>query len=173
MNWKVLLISFLDRFRKFSEHPSDRLREIGLTEGMTFLDVGCTLGFYSFVASSIVGEKGRVYALDINPALIDYVANRTRKEGIKNIKPIVTNAENTRLLQESVDMVFLHLVLHDIKNKHEALQEFYRVLKKGGKLVIDEETTIPLDEIKKLVEDNGFTFLNRLRKTVQVFRKET
>jgi ubiquinone/menaquinone biosynthesis C-methylase UbiE len=95
------------------------------------------------------------------------------KKESKTSNPIVTNAENTRLLQESVDIVFLHLVLYDIKNKHEALKKFYRVLKKGGKLVIDEETTIPLDEIKKLVEDNGFTFLNRLRKTVQVFRKET
>jgi ubiquinone/menaquinone biosynthesis C-methylase UbiE len=173
MNWKVLLISFLDRLRKFSEHPSERLREIGLAERMTFLDVGCTLGFYSFSASSIVGEKGLVYALDINSALIDYVSNRAKKYQVKNIKPIVANAENTGLPEESVDVVFLHLVFHDIENKQSALKEFFRILKKEGKLVIDEETAMSPDKIRKLAEQEGFTFSKSLRKSIQIFKKES
>ena len=173
MNWKVSLISFLDRFRQFSEHPFVRLREIELTEGMTFLDIGCALGFYSFPASSIVGEKGLVYALDINSALIQYVTNKAKKQGILNIKPITADAGKTGLPKESVDIVFFHLVLHDIKNKHAALKEFYRILKKDGKLVVDEETVMPLGEIKKLAEDSGFMFLKHLRKTIQIFKKES
>ncbi len=99
----------------------------------------------------------------MNPALIGYLTNKTRKQGIQNIKPLTANAEKTDLPQESVDIVFLHLVFHDIKNKHAALKEFYRVLKENGKLVIDEETLMPLGEIKKLAEDSDFMFLKHLR----------
>jgi len=171
MNWKILLVSFFEKFRKFSESPIERLTEIGLKEGMTFLDIGCTLGFYSFDASSLVGKRGLVYALDINPDFIAYIANKVRRKGIKNIQTIVASAQETSLPSESVDMVFLHLVLHNIEDKHAAIKEFNRILKTDGKLVIDEENVLPLDLIRKLVEDSGFTFSKRLRKTIQIFEK--
>jgi len=66
-------------------------------DGKIFLDVECALGFYSFPASSIVREKGLVYALDMNPALIGYLTNKARKQGIQNIKPITANVEKTDL----------------------------------------------------------------------------
>ena len=172
MNWKILLISFLDNLRKFSERPQERLAEIGLKKGMVFLDVGCALGFYSFYASLIIGEKGLVYALDINPDFIAYIANKAKDKGIQNIKTITANAQETGLLSQSVDIVFLHLVLHDINNKPAAIKEFYRILKKNGELVIDEENVMPPDAIRKLVEDAGFRFLKRLRKNIQIFKKE-
>jgi len=172
MNWKILLISFLEKFRKFSEHPLERLIEIGLKEGMTFLDVGCTLGFYSFYASSIVGERGLVYALDINPDFTAYIENKARRKGIKNIQTIVANAQETSLLSESIDMVFLHLVLHNIEDKHAAIQEFNRILKADGKLVIDEENVLPLELIRKLAKDSGFMFSKRSRKNMQIFEKK-
>ncbi|MGQ9507140.1 MAG: class I SAM-dependent methyltransferase [Candidatus Bathycorpusculaceae bacterium] len=172
MNWKTLLISFLENFRKISENPLERLIEIGLKEGMTFADIGCTLGFYSFAASQIVGEKGQVYAVDINPDFIAYIAKKTEKRGIKNIKAMVANAQEIALPSESVNIVFLHLVLHDIKDKTAAIKEFYRILKKNGKLVIDEENVMVLDVIRKLAEDSGFKFCKRLRKTIQIFEKQ-
>jgi len=171
VNWKITLISFIENFRKLSEHPQERLSEIGLKEGMAFLDVGCTLGFYSFHAASIVGERGLVYALDINPDFIDYISKKASREGKKHIKTIVANAQETGLPQKSVDIVFLHLVLHDIEDKTRAIKEFNRILKQDGKLVIDEENVMPLDLIKRLAEDSGFKFSKRLRKTIQIFEK--
>jgi len=52
-----------------------------------------------------------------------------------------------------------------------AIKEFSRILKKRGKLVIDEEKVMPLDLIRELVEDSGFRFSKHLRKTIQVFEK--
>jgi len=171
MNWKILVISFLEKFRKLSEDPLERLTEIGLKGGMTFLDVGCTLGFYSFPAASIVREKGLVYALDINSDFIEYIENKAKKKGIENVKSIAADAQNTGLSQESVDIVFLHLVLHDIEDKRKAIREFNRILKVNGKLVIDEENIISPNSIRKLVEEPGFRFSRNLRKTVQIFEK--
>jgi ubiquinone/menaquinone biosynthesis C-methylase UbiE len=160
-----------ENFRRVTERPLERLSEIGLKEGMIFLDVGCTLGFYSFCAASIVGEKGLVYALDMNPNLIEYVKNKAERKRMKNIKTFVANAQETGLPPESVDMVFLHLVLHDIEDKPVAIREFNRILKRSGRLVIDEEDVMPLDMVRKLAEDSGFTFSECLRKTIQIFEK--
>jgi len=171
LNWKIPLISFFENFRKISENPLERLTEIGLKEGMTFAVIGCTLGFYSFAASRIVGDKGVVYALDINPDFTAYVEEKAKRKGIKNIKAIVADAQEITLSSESVDMVFLHLVLHDIKNKTVALKEFYRILKENGKLVIDEENVMSLAVIRKLAEDSGFKFHKLLRKSIQIFEK--
>jgi len=171
MNWKILLISLFEPFRKLAEHPAERLREIGLEEGMTFLDVGCTLGFYSFYASSIVGERGQVHALDVNSEFVDYVRKKAQRKGTQNVNALVANAQEIGLPSESVDMVFLHLVLHDVKDKHTAMKEFKRILKKNGKLVIDEENVMPLDHIKEMAENFGFSRSKCLRKTMQIFEK--
>ena len=171
MNWKIMLISLLENFRKVTEHPLERLTEIGLKEGMTFLDIGCALGFYSFYASSIVGERGLVYALDVNPNFIEHIKNRAVKKGIKIIRTVIANAQQTSLPPKSVDIVFLHLVLHAIKDKPAAIREFDRILKPNGRLVIDEENVMPLSSIRKMVEESNFRFSNCLRKTVQIFEK--
>jgi ubiquinone/menaquinone biosynthesis C-methylase UbiE len=171
LNWKILPVSFLENFRKVSEHPLERLTEVGLKRGMTFLDVGCALGFYSFYASSIVGEKGLVYALDVNPSSIAYVRNKATRKRIGNIKVVVANAQETGLQPESVDVVFLHLVLHDVKDKHAAMREFNRVLRPNGRLVVDEENVMPPILVRELAEESGFRFYGCLRKTVQIFGK--
>jgi ubiquinone/menaquinone biosynthesis C-methylase UbiE len=83
----------------------------------------------------------------------------------------VANAQETGLPSESVDVVFLHLVLHDIEDKSAAIKEFKRVLKSHGKLVIDEENVMPHDLIRRLAEDSGFILSKHSRKTTQIFEK--
>jgi ubiquinone/menaquinone biosynthesis C-methylase UbiE len=173
VGWKITLISIIDKFRKISEHPVEKLQEIGVKEGMTFLDVGCTLGFYSFPAATLVGKKGLVIALDKNPECIEWVANKVKKKALTNIKTVVADACNLGLPEHSVDIVFLHLVLHDIDDKPKAIKEFHKVLKNHGKLVIDEEHAMPLSDIRDLAEHEGFKFSKCLWKTMQVFEKIT
>ena len=172
VNWKILVLSFIEKFRKLSEDPLERLTEMGVKEGMIFLDVRCALGFYSFPAASIVGEKGLVYALDINADFTKYVSEKAKKKGIKNTKAITAKAENTGLSSQSVDIVFLHLVLHDIEDKQRAVKEFNRILKARGKLIIDEENVIPLNFIRRLAEETGFRLSKILRKTIQIFERD-
>lgn len=166
-----MLIAFLEKFRKLSENPEERLDDIGLKKGMTFLDVGCALGFYSFPAASIVGGSGVVYALDVDSEYAEYVARKAKNQGTKQIKTIVADAQDTGLPPGSVDIIFLHLVFHDIGDKPKAVREFHRILKATGNLVIDEEDVVPLDTVQNLVEGAGFRTSRTLRKTVQVFEK--
>ena len=171
MELRVWFASFLEYFRRTTERPLERLREVGLREGMTFLDVGCSLGFYSFPASEIVGEKGRVIALDINPKLVGAVASKSERRGIRNIEAVVADAHETGIPHESADMVFMHLVLHDLDDKPRAMREFGRVLKGNGRLVVDEENVMPREEIREIAESWGFKFVRRSGDSTQIFEK--
>lgn len=73
------------RLRDWFTNPSKVLARIGIKERQTVLDFGCGPGSYTIPAARIVGEKGRVYALDIHPLAIKTVEKKARKQRLTNI----------------------------------------------------------------------------------------
>ncbi len=59
-----------------------------LRPGDVFLDVGCHTGFYALFASALVGDSGRVYAIDADPHSIARTAENARLNGMANIDPV-------------------------------------------------------------------------------------
>lgn len=103
--------------------------------GQTLLDYGCGPGSFTIPAARIVGTRGKVYALDCFPRQLEIVAEKSRKEGLTNIETILSDSE-TGLPDESVDVIWMCDVIHEITERREVLEEMYRVLKWGGALVI-------------------------------------
>ncbi len=66
-------------------HPKLNLESIGLRAGMVFMDIGCGDGFFTIPAARLVGEKGKVYAVDIDASAIERLKRKAMKEGLKNI----------------------------------------------------------------------------------------
>ena len=62
-------------------HPKLKLENIGLSAGMVFMDIGCGYGFFTIPAAKIVGEKGRVYAVDIDASAIDRLQREAAEKG--------------------------------------------------------------------------------------------
>jgi ubiquinone/menaquinone biosynthesis C-methylase UbiE len=105
-------------------NPEEILQATGLEEGMTFVDVGCGDGFFTFLAAEIVGEKGQVYAVDIDKAAIERLQKKAKELGYKNIKAVAGQAEETVFCKNCADVVFYSMDLHDfdqvIKVLHNA-----------------------------------------------------
>lgn len=104
-------------------------------EGQYFLDFGCGTGDFSIPAARIVGNKGKVFALDCNPKQLEIVAKKARKAGVNNIQTILSERQ-ADLASESIDIVWMCDVLHEIRGKREVLEEAHRLLKKQGTLII-------------------------------------
>jgi ubiquinone/menaquinone biosynthesis C-methylase UbiE len=68
--------------RKKELDPLKYLKEKGLKKGMTFADIGCGPGFFVFPASEIVGEKGKVYALDTQQEMLNELNKRRPSENV-------------------------------------------------------------------------------------------
>lgn len=108
---------------------------MGLRAGFTFVDVGCGDGFFAIPAAKLVGEKGKVYASDIDGEAIGMLKEKAAKEGLGNLHSKVGAAEETVFCESCADIVFFGIVLHDFSSQAKVLANAKRMLKPSGKLV--------------------------------------
>ena len=110
----------------------------GITAGKTVADIGAGSGWFTTRAAKRVGDAGIVYAVDINPEAIQYIADRLRKEKIDNVKTILSQADDPKLPANSVDSVLMLKTYHEIAKPVMLLQNLRTALRAGAKVgVID------------------------------------
>lgn len=121
-------------------NPETVLRELDLTSGLKVMDIGAGSGAYAISLGRIVGDSGKVYAVDVQQELLAKLkkeAERARLHGVITI--VWANAEKlggTKLQDNSLDAVVLSNVLFQAENKKGMIEEGRRVLKLGGKMLI-------------------------------------
>jgi ubiquinone/menaquinone biosynthesis C-methylase UbiE len=121
--------------RRKWQNPEAILAEIGLKPGFTFIDVGCGEGFFALPAARLVGNRGRVYGLDIYEEAIQRLKEKATKEGLKNLTLKVGAAEETILCKACANIVFFGIDLHDFRDPPKALINAKKMLKPGGRLI--------------------------------------
>jgi ubiquinone/menaquinone biosynthesis C-methylase UbiE len=124
-----------EALRRRWRNPEVTLKSVGLSAGMVFADVGCGDGFFAVPAAQLVGEKGVVYAVDVDTSAIERLKDKASEKGLKNVTAKVGEAEETVFCEECADMVFYSRVLHDFKDPAKVLQNAKRMLKRAGTLV--------------------------------------
>lgn len=116
--------------------PESTLRLFGLDRGVeNLVDFGCGYGTFTVAAAKLV--SGTVYALDIEPEMIDAVRAKCRLAGLDNVQPEVRDfvSSGTGLAENSVDAALLFNILHH-ENPRDLLAEALRILKPGGRLAV-------------------------------------
>jgi ubiquinone/menaquinone biosynthesis C-methylase UbiE len=134
---------------------------------MKVLEIGCGSGAFTTFAARVVGNKGIVYALDIQPDMLYQLENKlsqSKNKDINNIKLLVSSAYNLPFENNSIDLVYMVTVFGEIPDRKKALKEIKRVLKPNGILAITELFLDPdyllKSTIKKLGEDVEFKLDN-------------
>jgi ubiquinone/menaquinone biosynthesis C-methylase UbiE len=126
---------------KSSESHLDKeviLKELNIVPGQTILDAGCGNGYMSKEFSRLVGNSGKVYALDPDDSAIKILAEETKGTNITPILGDITKI--TALENSSIDLIYLSTVLHGFSNNQmDGFQgEVKRILKPNGILAIVE-----------------------------------
>jgi len=124
------------RRRFFS--PRRSLDRIGVATGMTVLELGPGPGFLTIEAAHRIGGSGRLYCLDIAPAMIAMVRKKITGVAADNVSLAVGNGECLPFKDTSFDLAYLVTVIGEIPNKRQAFHELYRVLRPGGILSVSE-----------------------------------
>ncbi len=103
----------------------------------TVLDLGSGTGL---LALAIAPHVDTVWAVDISPAMCDYLRTKAESAGLENIKVAVGSAVSLPLVEDSVDVVISNYCLHHLRDrdKQRAVLEAMRVLRPGGRLVIGD-----------------------------------
>lgn len=111
---------------------------VGPLPGAAVADVGAGSGFMTLLFAQMVGPQGKVFAVDINPKLLEHIAARARSEGLANVQTIVASAKDSNLPPNSVDLVFICDTYHHFEYPRETMASIHRALKPGGQLVLVE-----------------------------------
>lgn len=127
------LMSCMFRVRDLLLPRAEILKEVGIEPGFCVLDYGCGPGGYVAGAVELVGESGKVYALDIQPLAVQRVQALARKRQLTNVETIHSGCE-TGLPDNIVDVVLLYDIFHMLSEPEMVLAELHRVLKPGGTL---------------------------------------
>lgn len=139
----------------FLRHPKQDLQKAPLKEGMTVVDYACGPGHYTIPLAEIVGPKGRVYAVDIQPLAMETVKRKAARKSLRNIITVLVNSYNTGITDASADIVIFMDTLHMITDPHALFQEICRLLKPNGLLFMDGGH-MKADKARSIVESTGF-----------------
>ncbi|MGA2697004.1 MAG: class I SAM-dependent methyltransferase [Terriglobales bacterium] len=117
----------------------DRVMDIlGISPGKIVADIGAGGGWFTVRAAKRVTETGTVYAVDINPDAIRYIQSRTRKEGLRNVKAVLSKSDDPLLPANSVDAVLLLKTYHEVEKPVILLEKLRPALRAGARVgVID------------------------------------
>lgn len=133
--WMMRVFDVVDFFLP---HVPERVQGFGITEGMTVVDYGCGPGRYATEFAKLVGESGKVYAVDIHEMGIEAVRQKIEERGITNIEPVLVSGYDSGLPDGVADVVCAIDMFFVIKEPTAFLDELKRITKPGGMLVIDD-----------------------------------
>ena len=155
--------------REKEESCSKLLAALELKPGQVVADVGSGNGFYTFPLAKLVGPKGKVYAIDVQPEMLAMLEERAKAQGgADNVVTVLGTETDPKLADASIDLAFLVDVYHELSYPAEMLAALKKALKPEGRIVLVEfrleDPEVPIKllhkmtkvQMKKELEANGF-----------------
>jgi ubiquinone/menaquinone biosynthesis C-methylase UbiE len=151
-------IPWLDRpERENEENPARCIESLRLKPGDVVADLGAGSGYYSFRMAPLVGEKGRILAVEIQDEMIAELKKRIAKNQIVNVETVKGTEKDPRLPEAGVDLVILVDVYHELEFPYEVMSGVKKSLKPGGRVALvefrKEDKNVPIKEVHKMTEE--------------------
>ena len=128
--------------------------------GMTVLDIGCGRGFNSIGLARIVGEEGRVIAVDVQQEMLNMLQRRSERAGLADRIHLHRCNADALGLEDTVDFVNAFWMVHEVPDIRAFAQQVHSILKKGGTFLIAEPwfhvSSSSFQKTITRVEDVGF-----------------
>ena len=122
-------------------HPPHRILLPWVSPGMTVLDVGSAMGFFSVPLAHLVGETGQVICVDVQQKMLQRLQKRAARAGVgEQILTQQVNHDTLSLDPDVVDFALAFAVVHEVPNAQSFLQQVFWALKPNGSLLLAEPT---------------------------------
>ncbi|MBT8183963.1 MAG: class I SAM-dependent methyltransferase [Eudoraea sp.] len=151
----------------------DLLKWADVTRNGIVADIGCHEGYLSMHLARIVGENGKVYAVDVREDRLEKLKLNAKKRQYRNIIPTLGDYDDPKLPENRMDAVFVVDAYHEMTAYRTMLSHIHKSLKPGGRILIleklkdhakhksrDEQTdahTLSTKYVKKELKEAGFT----------------
>ncbi len=162
MHFNLMSLTF--KIRDFFSPRKNIVKEVGIKPGFHVLDYGCGPGSYIVPLAKLVGESGKIYALDILPRAIQKVRRIAEEKHLSNVETIRSDCR-TVLTDGSVDTVLVYDALHEVKSPDSVLEELHRVLKQDGILSVSDHHMNEDELLAAITNGKLFTLSKKGKKT--------
>ena len=151
------------------QQPDRVMSDLGMKPGTRVADIGCGDGYFTLRLAKSVGEQGFVFAVDIDARALDALKKQAEREHLTNVVVVVSEPTDTKLQPESVDVLLVCDVLHEVPEAQRLplLKSAVRALKPGGFLYLIDyrksrdvrfdpyEKLIPRDDLVRICTEAG------------------
>jgi ubiquinone/menaquinone biosynthesis C-methylase UbiE len=142
--------------REVEEAPDRVVAALGLRPGQVVADFGAGTGYFTWRLARAVGPTGRVFAVDLQPEMLERLRENMAARAVTNYRPVLATEQDPRLPENSLDLVLLVDVYHELAWPHEVLAALGRALKPGGRLALveyrAEDPAVPIKPLHKMSE---------------------
>ena len=129
-------LGVIERERDGWQRPSEILHALAAHEGATVADLGCGSGYFTLKLSSMVGNRGRVLAVDIRRESLIFLWIRALALPAHNVSIILGQPDDTKLGTSHLDAALISNTYHELTNPTAILNQTFRSLRRGGRLVV-------------------------------------
>jgi ubiquinone/menaquinone biosynthesis C-methylase UbiE len=116
------------------QKPEQILDALALAPGQTICDIGAGPGYFALRASKRVGAQGRVFAVDVEPRILDALRARIEKAAVRNVTPVLALPADPLLPSHSCDLVLIVDAYHHFPDRPKYLSRLAQLLRPGGRL---------------------------------------
>jgi len=165
---KAYMKALEDPKRDEYQKPHEVLTALNIKPGEVIADIGAGTGYFTFRLAHHVGDKGKVYAVDVSPDMIRHINRRSRDTQATNVVAILADNDDPLLPEQSVNRIFICDVWHHVENQTKYLSLMKKMLKPGGEIVMIDfhkkelpfgppmQMKIAREDLIKQMETNGF-----------------
>ena len=166
---------YIVKFKCYTKHvftdPKKNLEQFDLHPAMRVADMGAGSGAYSLLAAALVGDSGRVYAIDVQKDLLETLKREANKKHLLNIEVIWGDLDKnagTKLRDKTVDRIIASNILFQLSDKNTFVKEVKRILRPEGKVLVvdwtdsfgglgpEQKSIITKEACTELFTKNGF-----------------
>ena len=147
-----LAYTFDNSLRRLVQNPEKILAPY-VKEGMTVMDTGCGMGFFSIAMAHLVGSSGRVIAVDLQPQMLEVLKKRAEKARVSGRITTICCEQDELGVKEKVDFALSFYMLHEVPDKERFFRQVAASLKPQARfLVVEPWFHVSRSDFKKTVE---------------------
>ncbi len=129
---------FLDNSLRRLIHDPKTILGPYVKPGMTVMDVGCGMGLFSIAAAKMVGDQGRVIAVDLQEKMLGVLRRRAERAGVADRIETHKCEQNRLGVDAQADFALGFMMVHEVPDQGRLLGEIHTCLKPGGRLLVAE-----------------------------------
>lgn len=166
-------ISRLDNPKRAEVLPAESMIEaLGeISDGTAVADLGSGTGYLTIPLAKHIGDKGTVYAVDINPEMLEVL--RERAKGLDNVEIIKSEENSIPIPSDTIDISFLVTVFHELEDPVRFLTEIRRISKPFHRIIVIDwnqvkgemgppmDERIPEEEVIQFFKTRGYALINK------------